>query len=95
MVDSVAIDYEGKLIDGTVFDSSYQDKTKLTVPLSSIIKAWREALQLIGERGKIEFVAPSRLAYGDKGSYPQIPQGATLHFTVELFKIEKFTVGKK
>ena len=93
LVDSVLIDYEGKHIDGSVFESSYKENKKLTVAVSSVIKGWREALQLIGARGEIELITPSNLAYGDAGSYPNIPQGATLHFKISLYNVNRLSVS--
>ena len=66
----------------------------MTLPLNSVIKGWREALQLIGERGKIEIIVPSNLAYGETGSYPDIEPGETLHFTIDLYKVERFNKEK-
>ena len=90
IIDSVMVDYKGSSLQGDIFDSSYDDDEKMTLPLNSVIKGWREALQLIGERGKIEIIVPSDLAYGETGSYPDIEPGETLRFTIDLYKVEKF-----
>jgi FKBP-type peptidyl-prolyl cis-trans isomerase FkpA len=87
--ETVEVHYKGTLLDGTVFDSSYERNEKITFPLNRVIKGWTEGLQLIGEGGKIKLVIPSDLAYGDGGAPPKIPGGATLTFEVELFKISK------
>ncbi len=87
VVDSVMITYNAYDIQGNKVDSSGEEK--LTVPMSAIIKGWREGLTLIGERGEIELITPSDLAYGDGGSYPRIPGGSTLYFKVQLYKVEK------
>lgn len=87
--DTVEVHYEGKLIDGTVFDSSIQRDKKIKFPLNRVIKGWTEGLQFVGKGGKIKLVIPSDMAYGDHGAPPKIPGGSTLVFEVELFDIEK------
>lgn len=87
--DTVEVHYHGTFIDGSVFDSSVDRKEKATFPLDVVIKGWQEGLQLIGEGGEIKLVVPSELAYGDRGSTPKIPGGATLLFTITLFKVTK------
>ena len=84
--DKVTVNYEGKLIDGTVFDSSY-GKDPISFPLNGVIKGWTEGLQLMKEGGTSELYIPSDLAYGDQGN-PSIPGGSTLIFKVELIKVE-------
>ncbi|MBF0297571.1 MAG: FKBP-type peptidyl-prolyl cis-trans isomerase [Oligoflexia bacterium] len=86
--DTVEVHYEGTLIDGKVFDSSYERNAKISFPLNRVIKGWTEGLQLIKEGGKVQLVIPSELAYGDRGAPPVIPGGATLVFMVELFKVK-------
>ena len=85
--DSVEVHYHGTLIDGQVFDSSVDRKEKAEFPLNHVIPGWTEGLQLIGEGGEIELVIPSSLAYGDQGTLPAIPGGATLVFKIQLFKV--------
>lgn len=87
--DTVEVHYEGKLTNGTVFDSSIERDKKIKFPLNRVIKGWTEGLQLVGKGGKIKLVIPSDLAYGDKGAPPKIPGGSTLVFEVELFDIVK------
>lgn len=87
--DTVEVHYEGKLTDGTIFDSSIQRDKKIKFPLNRVIKGWTEGLQHVGKGGKIKLVIPSDLAYGDHGAPPKIPGGSTLVFEVELFEIEK------
>jgi FKBP-type peptidyl-prolyl cis-trans isomerase FkpA len=85
--DWVRIRYTGKLVDGTVFDSSFRPGAPTTFPLDGIIPCWREALQHIRVGGKARVVCPSDLAYGDLGRVPLIPQGATLDFQIELLAV--------
>ncbi len=85
--DTVKVNYEGKLTDGTVFDSSYKRNEPIEFPLSGVIPCWTEGVQKIKVGGKIKLVCPSDIAYGDAGHPPAIPGGATLVFEVELLDI--------
>ena len=85
--DTVTVNYEGRLTDGTVFDSSMQRGGPATLPLNGVIKCWTEALQLVKVGGKSRLVCPADLAYGDQGWPPLIKPGATLVFEVELLGI--------
>ena len=87
--DTVTVNYEGRLTDGTVFDSSVQRGGPATVPLNGVIKCWTEALQLVKVGGKSRLVCPADLAYGDQGWPPLIKPGATLVFEVELLRISQ------
>jgi len=87
--DQVKVNYEGKLIDGTVFDSSIQRGQPATFKLSQVVPCWGEALQHMKVGGKSQIVCPSDTAYGDRGSPPKIAGGATLVFNVELLDIVK------
>ena len=80
--------YEGKLLDGAVFDSSYKRGKPLEFKLNQVIRGWQEALQLLKPGGKGIFLIPSRIAYGAKGFGHEIPPHAPLIFTVELIKSE-------
>jgi len=86
--DAVRVHYEGTLIDGTVFDSSYERSQPTEFALDAVIPGWTEGLQLMNEGSTYRFVIPSDLAYGPNGSGP-IPPSATLIFTVELLAILK------
>lgn len=86
--DTVSVDYEGKLIDGTVFDSSYERGEPVEFPLGGVIKGWTEGLQLMPVGSEFEFYIPYDLAYGEGGNQ-SIPPYATLIFKVELHKIVK------
>lgn len=85
--DVVEVNYEGKLIDGTVFDSSYERGEPIEFPLNQVIAGWTEGLQLMKEGGKYEFYIPSDLAYGEAGNQG-IEPNSTLIFTVELLKVK-------
>lgn len=86
--DTVVTHYEGKTIDGVIFDSSYKRGTPATFPLNGVIKGWTEALQLMTEGSKYELFIPSDLAYGASGSSGAIEPHSTLIFTVELLTIK-------
>ena len=86
--DDVKVNYHGWLDGGKVFDSSYERKSPISFPLNHVIKGWTEGMQHVGEGGMIELEIPAKLGYGDRGAGDTIPGGATLHFLVELQKIE-------
>lgn len=87
--DTVYVHYEGKLLDGTVFDSVAEDKDAIRFPLNNVIDGWKEGIQLIGKGGKIQLFVPSELAYGERGSYPTIGPNETLIFDVTLDDVAK------
>jgi FKBP-type peptidyl-prolyl cis-trans isomerase FkpA len=87
--DKVKVNYEGKLTNGTVFDSSYKRGEPISFPLSGVIKCWTEGVQKMHVGETAQLVCPSDIAYGDRGSPPAIPGGSTLVFKVELLGIEK------
>jgi len=87
--DVVKVNYEGKLIDGTVFDSSIKRGQPAEFPLKGVVPCWTEALQQMKKGEKAQVVCPSAAAYGDRGSPPVIPPGATLSFEVELLDFHK------
>lgn len=86
--DQVKVHYKGTLIDGTVFDSSYDRGEPIVFPVTGVIAGWIEGLQLMQVGSKFELVIPSNLAYGANGSGPVIGADATLIFEVELLGIE-------
>ena len=86
--DTVRVHYEGTLIDGTVFDSSYRRGESISFPLNGVIKGWTEGLQLMSVGSKYKFFIPYQLAYGERGAGQSIPPYAALIFTVELLGIE-------
>jgi FKBP-type peptidyl-prolyl cis-trans isomerase len=85
--DRVQVHYKGSLLDGRVFDSSYEDGEPVEFSLSEVIDGWAEGLQLIGVGGVYELFIPSDLAYGSEGAGSIIPPYSTLVFEVELLSI--------
>jgi FKBP-type peptidyl-prolyl cis-trans isomerase len=86
--DRVTVHYHGWLDGGKVFDSSYNRGKETSFPLNMVIKGWTEGMQYVGEGGMIELEIPFNIAYGERGRPPQIPPRATLHFVVELLKVQ-------
>ncbi len=84
----VSVHYEGRLVDGTVFDSSIQRGAPATFAVGGVISGWTEALQLMPVGSKWKLYIPSELAYGERGSPPKIGPNSTLIFEVELLSIE-------
>jgi FKBP-type peptidyl-prolyl cis-trans isomerase FklB len=87
--DVVTVNYAGKLIDGTEFDSSYKRGEPATFPVSGVIPGWTEALQLMKVGSTWELYIPASLAYGESGAPPNIGPNETLIFKVELLGIKK------
>jgi FKBP-type peptidyl-prolyl cis-trans isomerase len=87
--DQVKVHYEGKLINGSVFDSSLKRGEPTTFPLNGVIPCWTEAVQLMKVGGKSKVVCPPELAYGERGAPPQIPPDSTLVFEVHVLAIVK------
>ena len=86
--DKVECHYEGTLINGEVFDSSYRRGETATFGLHQVIKGWTEGLQLMQEGAKYRFFIPYNLAYGEHGAGQSIPPYAALIFDVELIKVK-------
>ncbi len=87
--DRVTVHYTGKLIDGTVFDSSVERGEPATFGVTQVIPGWVEALQMMKTGSQWRLYIPSKLAYGPNGAGGVIGPNATLIFDVELIKIEK------
>jgi FKBP-type peptidyl-prolyl cis-trans isomerase FkpA len=85
--DFVRVHYRGALLDGSIFDSSYDREEPVEFPLDGVIAGWSEGLLLMKEGGKSRLYIPSRLAYGAQGASGVIPPNATLIFEVELLAI--------
>lgn len=87
--DVVTVDYEGRLLDGKIFDSSYERGTPATFPVNAVIQGWQEALQLMPMGSTWELYIPANLAYGEEGAQGVIGPNETLIFKVHLIKIQK------
>ena len=87
--DVVSVHYEGRLINGEIFDSSYERGEPAQFPVNGVIRGWTEALTLMKPGAKWQLFIPSDLAYGPRGSGPQIGPNATLIFDVELLEVKK------
>ncbi|MBC8344286.1 MAG: FKBP-type peptidyl-prolyl cis-trans isomerase [Bacteroidetes bacterium] len=86
--DIVIVHYSGKLLDGTVFDSSYDRGEPVEFPVNGVILGWTEALQLMNTGAIYQLFIPSDLAYGDNAAGDKIPAGSTLIFEVELISFK-------
>ena len=85
--DKVRCHYEGRLLNGEVFDSSYRRGEPADFGLNQVITGWTEGVQLMKEGAKFRFYIPYLLAYGERGAGSQIPPYSTLIFDVELIKV--------
>ena len=83
------VNYEGKLTNGTVFDSSYKRNQPATFGLNGVIPCWTEGVQKMKVGGKAKLTCPASIAYGERGAGGVIPPNATLQFEVELLAISK------
>ena len=86
--DTVVVHYEGTLVDGTVFDSSYERGEPATFSLGSIIPGWNEVLQLMKPGDKWTVVLPPELAYGERGAGGHIGPNEVLKFDIELVEVK-------
>ena len=86
--DTVLCHYEGRLVSGKVFDSSYERNQPAEFGLNQVIPGWTEGLQLMSEGAKYRFYIPYLLGYGEQGAGPSIPPYSTLIFDVELIKVK-------
>ncbi|MDA7085901.1 FKBP-type peptidyl-prolyl cis-trans isomerase [Pseudomonas sp. SA3-5] len=86
--DVVSVHYEGKLTDGSVFDSSIERGTPIELPVSGVIPGWVEGLQLMHVGEKYKLYIPSELAYGEQSPTPAIPANSVLVFELELLAIK-------
>ena len=84
---TVRVHYKGTLLDGKVFDSSYDRNQPAEFPLNGVIKGWSEGLQLMSVGSKYRLYIPQDLAYGPQGAGDAIPPGSTIIFEVELLEI--------
>jgi FKBP-type peptidyl-prolyl cis-trans isomerase len=95
--DDVVVHYVGRLLNGVQFDSSLDRKQPMRIRVTTgqggVIKGWVEALQLMNPKAKFKVWLPASLAYGDQGSSPSIPPGATLEFEIELLEVHKAAPG--
>lgn len=88
--DTVEVNYEGKNLDGDVFDSSYDRGQTVTFPLNGVIKGWTEGMQYVGEGGEIMLWIPAELAYGDRNVGADIRPNEALTFKVELVSVKPY-----
>ncbi len=88
LTSTVKVNYEGRLIDGTVFDSSFARNHPVEFKLNQVISGWTEGVQTMKEGGKSRFFVPSNLAYGDVGAGDAIGPNSTLIFDIELLEVK-------
>jgi FKBP-type peptidyl-prolyl cis-trans isomerase FklB len=94
-IDTVEVHYKGTLLDGKVFDSSYDRGETAKFPLNRVIPGWTEGMQLVGEGGKITLWVPFNLGYGAQAVSADLPAYSTLVFEVELVKVCKAEEKRK
>lgn len=85
---TVYVHYQGKFLDGKIFDSSIERGEPINFPLKHVIQGWQEGLLLMKVGGKAQLVVPPNLGYGEKGAPPTIPPNASLIFDVHLLSVE-------
>ena len=86
--DTIVVHYKGSLVDGKVFDSSYERNEPITITAGQVIQGWGEGLKLMKSGGKYELFIPQNLAYGEQGAGGVIPPFATLIFEMEIVEIK-------
>lgn len=86
--DAVTVHYKGRLLDGTIFDSSFDRGEPATFPLNAVIPGWAEGVKLMREGGIAVFYLPSQIAYGKEGAGSTIPPDTPLIYEVQLIKVE-------
>ncbi|MBQ9309590.1 MAG: FKBP-type peptidyl-prolyl cis-trans isomerase [Bacteroidales bacterium] len=87
--DTVWVRYQGKTLDGNVFDEVTPDRDSVSFTLNHVIAGWTEGIQQVGEGGTIELFVPARLGYGERGNQG-IEPNSLLHFVVDLCKVAPF-----
>ena len=92
--DTVWVRYQGKTLDGNVFDEVKADADSVQLTLNRVIPGWTEGLQLIGEGGEIDLFIPGNLAYGERGNQG-IEPNSTLIFNIKLTKVGKVVVPEE
>lgn len=92
--DSVKVNYEGRLIDGKIFDSSYKRGEPVIFPLNQVIPGWSEGVQLMKEGSKYRFYVPAKLGYGEAGAN-DIEPNSVLIFDVDLLEVNPITSSLK
>ena len=92
--DSVLVDYKGTFIDGTVFDSTYDNGGSVEIPLRGVIPGWSEGLRMMKEGGRAKLFIPPKLAYGERGAGNAIAPNSVLVFDVELKSIVRSAQGE-
>ncbi|HSV01770.1 MAG TPA: FKBP-type peptidyl-prolyl cis-trans isomerase [Phenylobacterium sp.] len=85
--DEVKVNYEGKLVNGQVFDSTYERGAPAAMPLAHLVPAWMEALPMMRPGDEWVLYVPPKLGYGDQGAGGVIPPGAALIFRIELIDV--------
>ena len=88
ITDTVIFHYEGKFLDGEIFDNTYEANRPASFPVSGTIKGWEEAFQMMDVGSKWRFIVPSNLAFGEKGNPQMIPPNSPLEFEIELLDIK-------